>query len=115
MWTSASIQSLFSVSPVKGAPRPVAYRAVRPVAADQPARGSHLFPPVGVPQHGLDAVIATGEGDELDLPLDRDALAGEPFLQQPLGVGLREHEPVRVRAAHVAYADATDRPLPGED
>ena len=40
--------------------------------------------------------------------LDRDAQALKPFFEQPLGVRLRQHQRVRIRARHRIHFDVTD-------
>ena len=86
----------------------MAHGAVSPVAPDQPIRRHGLLAPVGVPQHRFHAVGAALECDELHLTLNVNAQVVKPFLEQALGLGLREHQPVGIGALHALHADAAD-------
>ena len=83
--------------PRKDRAETMAYGAVSSVAPDQPLRGHVFFAPVGVPQHGSDAIVAAIEGREFHLTLDDNAQITKPLLKQPFGLGLREHQRVTDR------------------
>jgi hypothetical protein len=73
----------------------VANAAVGAVAADQVARVQPLRRFVAMPQGAADSVLAGLELDELDAPLDVDALLGQVLVQDRLGLGLGNEEQER--------------------
>ena len=77
-----------------------------PVAPDQPIRRHGLLVPVGVPQHRFHAVGTALECGEFHPTLNVNAQIVESFLEQALGLGLREHQRVRIGALHALHADS---------
>jgi hypothetical protein len=93
----------------------VAHEAVSPIAADDPIRRRLLFAPVRGAKDGISAIVAQCKADDFRLPLHFDAERLQPFLQEPFGVGLRDHQSIGIGAGDRLHAGASDQLVTGEE
>jgi hypothetical protein len=101
--------------PRKCCTQAVAHCAVSAIAPEQPVRRHRVLAPVGMPQHGFNAVRVPLERHEFHQALNRDTQAGKPFFKQAFGLRLWEQKSIGIGTLGTLHADAADDLVGGDN